>query len=43
MANTYSLSAGARSLSLAKVMRLSDDDAFDLFRDPLGRRRRPVR
>lgn len=32
MSQHFLLSAAARSLSLAKVMRLSDDQAFDLFR-----------
>ena len=32
MAQHFLLSAAARSLSLAKVMRLTDDQAFDLFR-----------
>ena len=33
----FLLSTAARTLSLAKVMRLSDDEAFETFKDdPLG-------
>src|ERR1700743_2906834 len=36
MAQHFLLSTAARTLSLAKVMRLSDDQAFDLFRSIRG-------